>query len=134
MTSPATKERPLRRDAQANRERIVAAARAVFATGRHRGARSRRSRAAAGVGMGTLYRRFPTKEDLVDAVLEDAFGQFVRVAEEALAEADAWVGFSGFLERALALHGADRGLKDLVASSRARPRAHARRCARGCAR
>ena len=68
--------------------------------------------------MGTLYRRFPTKEDLVDAVLEDAFGQFVRVAEEALAEADAWVGFTGFLERSLALHGADRGLKDLVASSR----------------
>ena len=117
MTSPATKERPLRRDAQANRERIVAAARAAFATGGIEAPVEEIAR-GAGVGMGTLYRRFPTKEDLVDAVLEDAFGQFVRVAEEALAEEDAWVGFSGFLERALALHGADRGLKDLVASSR----------------
>ena len=72
----------------------------------------------AGVGMGTLYRRFPTKEDLVDAVLEDAFGELVSVAEEALDEPDAWVGFCTFLERALALHGADRGLKDLVASSK----------------
>ncbi len=117
MTSPATKERPLRRDAQANRERIVAAARAVFAAGGIEAPVEEIAR-AAGVGMGTLYRRFPTKEDLVDAVLEDAFGQFVRVAEEALAEEDAWVGFSGFLEGALTLHGADRGLKDLVASSR----------------
>ena len=37
--------------------------------------RSRRSRASAGVGMGTLYRHFPTKEELVDAVLEDAFAR-----------------------------------------------------------
>ena len=117
MTSPATKERPLRRDAQANRERIVAAARVAFAAGGIEATVEEIAR-TAGVGMGTLYRRFPTKEDLVDAVLEDAFGQFVRVAEESLAEADAWVGFTGFLERSLALHGADRGLKDLVASSR----------------
>ena len=116
MTGPTLKPRPLRRDAQANRERIVAAARAAFAT---RGIEATVEEIArgAGVGMGTLYRRFPTKEDLVDAVLEDAFGQFVHMAEEALAEEDAWVGFTGFLERSLALHGADRGLKDLVASS-----------------
>jgi AcrR family transcriptional regulator len=116
MPGPTLEQRPLRRDAQANRERIVAAARAVFAA---RGIEATVEEIArrAGVGMGTLYRRFPTKEDLVDAVLEDAFGQFVRVAEEALAEADAWAGFSGFLERSLVLHGADRGLKDLAASS-----------------
>ncbi|MGZ4320300.1 MAG: TetR/AcrR family transcriptional regulator [Gaiellaceae bacterium] len=116
MPGQTVKERPLRRDAQANRERIVAAARAVFAA---QGIEATVEEIArrAGVGMGTLYRRFPTKEDLVDAVLEDAFGQFVHVAEEALAEDDAWAGFTGFLERSLALHGADRGLKDLVDSS-----------------
>ncbi len=117
MASPTVKARPLRRDAQANRERIVAAARLVFATGGIEAPVEEIAR-RAGVGMGTLYRRFPTKEDLVDAVLEDAFGQLVLAAEEALAEADAWVGFTGFLERSLALHGADRGLKDLVASSK----------------
>ena len=74
MASPTTTARPLRRDAQANRERIVAAARIAFAT---RGIEATVEEIArrAGVGMGTLYRRFPTKEDLVDAVLEDAFGR-----------------------------------------------------------
>ncbi len=116
MTSPAFETRPLRRDAQANRDRIVAAAREVFAAG---GIESTVEEIArrAGVGMGTLYRRFPTKEDLIDAVLEEAFGEFVSMAEESLAEPDAWTGFSSFLERALTLHGADRGLKDLVESS-----------------
>ena len=116
MPAPTTSARPLRRDAQANRERIVAAARAAFA---ERGIDAPVEEIArrAGVGMGTLYRRFPTKEDLVDAVLEDAFEGFVRAAEEALAEEDAWLGFTGFLERSLALHGADRGLKDLAASA-----------------
>ena len=115
VTTPTLETRPLRRDAQANRERIVAAARAVFATGGIEATVEEIAR-RAGVGIGTLYRRFPTKEALVDAVLEDAFGQIVRVAEESLAEEDAWVGFTSFLERSLALHGADRGLKDLVAS------------------
>lgn len=116
MAGSTTTARPLRRDAQANRERIVTAARAAFA---ERGIEATVEEIArrAGVGMGTLYRRFPTKEDLVDAVLEDAFAQLVRVAGDALAEEDAWVGFTGFLERSLALHGTDRGLKDLVASS-----------------
>lgn len=117
MPSPTTEERPLRRDAQANRDRIVVAARAVFAAGGIDATVEEIAR-RAGVGMGTLYRRFPTKEALVDAVLEDAFGEFVRVAEESLAEEDAWAGFCSFLERALALHGADRGLKDLVATRR----------------
>ena len=115
MTSPALETRPLRRDAQANRDRIVAAAREVFAAGGIEATVEEIAR-RAGVGMGTLYRRFPTKEDLVDAVLEEAFGEFIGVAEEALAEPDAWDGFAGFLQRALTLHGADRGLKDLVAS------------------
>ena len=127
MTNATAETRPLRRDAQANRDRIVAAARAVFAA---KGVEATVEEIArrAGVGMGTLYRRFPTKEDLVDAVVEDAFAELVRVAEEALQEDDAWAGFCGFLERGLALHGADRGLKDLVASSEhGRARAEAMR-------
>ncbi len=75
----------------------------------------------AAVGMGTLYRHFPAKEDLVDAVLEDAFEEFVGAAEQALVEEDAWAGFRGFLERVFTLHGENRGLKDIIAT-----RAHGR--------
>jgi AcrR family transcriptional regulator len=71
----------------------------------------------AGVGMGTLYRHFPTKEELIDAVLEDSFAELVELAERAAAEEDGWAGFAGFLEQALARHAANRGLKDVVASS-----------------
>ena len=49
--------------------------------------------------MGTLYRRFPTKEDLIDAVLEDSFDAFAAAAERSLEEDDPWAGFSGFVER-----------------------------------
>jgi AcrR family transcriptional regulator len=66
--------------------------------------------------MGTLYRHFPAKEDLIDAVLEDAFAAFINAAEHALAEEDAWAGFRGFLERVFALHVENRGLKDMIAT------------------
>ena len=110
-----TAERPLRRDAQANRERIVAAARDAFAA---RGIEVSVEEIArgAGVGMGTLYRHFATKEELVDAVLEDAFEEFVDAAEQALEQEDAWTGFRGFLERVSSLHGQNRGLKDMIAT------------------
>ena len=75
----------------------------------------------AGVGMGTLYRRFPTKEDLIDAVLEQAFDELTSAADEALAADDAWTGFCGFLERIFALHAENRGIKDVLAA-----RAHGR--------
>ena len=70
----------------------------------------------AGVGMGTLYRHFPTKEDLIDAVLEDAFGELVGAAEQATENEDAWAGLTSFLERVLALHATNRGLKDILAT------------------
>ena len=107
------KPKPLRSDARRNRERIVASARALFAKAgpdvsveditRH-----------AGVGMGTLYRHFATKEELLDAVLEETFEEIVVLANEALAAPDAWIGFSGFLEASLALHAENRGLKDVL--------------------
>jgi len=112
--------RPLRRDAQRNRERIVAAARTVFA---EEGVDAPVEAVArrAGVGMGTLYRRFPTKEDLIDAVLEDALAEFTSAGEEALALEDAWEGLRIFLERIFALHVQNRCLKDVLAA-----RAHGR--------
>jgi AcrR family transcriptional regulator len=105
--------KPLRSDARRNRERIVASARTLFAKAgtdvsveditRH-----------AGVGMGTLYRHFATKEELLDAVLEETFEEIVGLANAALVTTDAWAGFSGFLEGSLALHAENRGLKDVL--------------------
>jgi AcrR family transcriptional regulator len=115
MARAATQERPLRRDAQRNHDLIVAAAREAFS--RHGlDAPVEEIARGAGVGMGTLYRRFPSKEDLIDAVLGDAFEQYVEAVEQALCVEDAWEGFCAFLERALTLHAANRGLKDIVAT------------------
>jgi AcrR family transcriptional regulator len=104
-----------RSDARRNHERLVAAARELFAKhGVDVPVEDITQR--AGVGMGTLYRHFPTKVALVDAVLEDAFDEMRTLAEEAVASEDAWAGFTHFLERALELRVQNRSVKDLVAS------------------
>ena len=109
----ATTEQTLRRDAQANRERILEAARAVFAD---EGVDASVEQIAqrAGVGMGTLYRRFPTKHDLVEAVIAESLDAFVAAAENGLAEEDPWTGFARFVERVLELHAENRALRELA--------------------
>ncbi len=107
MAASPPSEKTLRRDAQRNRDRIVASARILFARDGVEASVEEITR-QAGVGMGTLYRHFSTKEELVDAVLEDAFGELVVAAEQAVAEEDAWAGFRVFLEQAVALHAANR--------------------------
>jgi AcrR family transcriptional regulator len=104
-----------RSDARRNRERLVAATRELFAK-QGVDVSVEEITHHAGVGMGTLYRHFPTKGELVDAVLEDAFNEMLALAEQAAREEDAWAGFTGFLERALELRVQNRGVKDLVAS------------------
>jgi AcrR family transcriptional regulator len=103
----------LRSDARRNRERLVAAARELFASG-GAGVSVREIAQCAEVGMGTLYRHFPSRDDLVDAVLEDAFDEFVAIAEAALAEPDGWTGFRRFVEKGLLLHARNRGLKEVL--------------------
>jgi AcrR family transcriptional regulator len=110
-TTPA---KTLRSDARRNRERLVASARELF-TKQGVDVPVEEITHHAGVGMGTLYRHFPTKEELIDAVLEEAFSGLVDAAERAVAEEDAWVGFTGFLEYAIGLHAANHGLKDVIA-------------------
>ncbi|MFC4064157.1 TetR/AcrR family transcriptional regulator [Actinoplanes subglobosus] len=106
---------PLRRDAQRNRERIVEAAGEVFAT---RGFAATLDDVAhhAGVGVGTVYRRFPTKEELIDAVFTDRLEDLVTLAEEALTAPSAWEGLTGFLRTSARWHAADRGLRDAALS------------------
>jgi AcrR family transcriptional regulator len=105
----------IRSDARRNRERLVASARELFA---RKGVEVSVEEITqhAGVGMGTLYRHFPTKDELIDAVLEDAFAEIIEIAREAAEADDAWAGLRGFFEQILALHAANRGVKDIVAA------------------
>jgi len=80
----AAEERPLRRDAELNLERILVAARDLFAELGYE-ASMEQIAGRAGVGVGTLYRRFPNKEDLLGAVTADAVDRFQRLADETLA-------------------------------------------------
>jgi AcrR family transcriptional regulator len=109
-------EAPLRADAERNRQRLLDAARELFATqgigvtlddiARH-----------AGVGTGTAYRRFPNKDALIEALMVDRIGEIGEIAEQCLQDPDPWRGFAGFFERSLALQASDRGLKDVLFSA-----------------
>src|SRR4051812_12444439 len=112
---PPTAKPPLRRDAQRNRDRILAATRAAF---QERGLEVGVDEIArrAGVGMGTLYRHFPNKDALIDAVVDARFAELTAAAEEALEAHDAWDGFAGFLGAAVRLQATDRGFKDALAA------------------
>jgi AcrR family transcriptional regulator len=113
-----------RADATRNRQRIITAARELLvASGLDVSVRQIAGR--AGLGLGTLYRHFPTRDDLVDAVLEDAFEEYVAIAERALREPDAWTAFTRFVEEALEMGSRNRALKDVLET-----RAHGRERAR----
>ena len=114
---PAETKPPLRRDAQRNRERILVATRQAF---QERGLDVGVDEIArrAGIGMGTLYRHFPTKDALIDAIVQVRFDELTTFAEQALAAPDAWEGFAGFLVAAADMQAADRGFKDALAARR----------------
>ena len=71
----------------------------------------------AKVGVGTVYRRFATKDELVDAIFEDSIDQVVCLAESALQQKDSWGGFVWFVEQLCELTATDRGLREMVYST-----------------
>jgi AcrR family transcriptional regulator len=105
--------RRLRADAERNRAALLDAAREVFA---EQGLEAPLEEIAlrAGVGIGTLYRRFPTRTQLVAAALVDKVAQYAEAAEQALAIPDPWAGFVTYVERICDLQADDRGLSDLL--------------------
>jgi AcrR family transcriptional regulator len=109
----AVSDRPLRRDAERNRQRILEAARELFAQ-RGLGVTLNDIAHHAGVGVGTVYRRFPDKAQLIDGLFEQRLEEFLELMNAALDNPDPWQGFAGFLERTLELQAADRGLRELV--------------------
>jgi AcrR family transcriptional regulator len=116
VTSACGPDRPLRRDAERNRRRILEAAGEVFAE-RGLGVTMDDIAERADVGVGTVYRRFPEKELLVEALFEDRVEELVSLARQALAEADPWEALVGFLEHGQALQASNRGLKELMVST-----------------
>ncbi|MET9065745.1 TetR/AcrR family transcriptional regulator [Streptosporangium sandarakinum] len=103
----------LRRDAEHNRRRTLAAAREVFAA---RGLQATLNDVAhhAGLGVGTVYRRFPNKEALAEAVYAGKLDDIRATAQAALAERDAYDALRAFLEHALEQAATDRGLRELM--------------------
>ena len=106
-------ERPLRRDAERNRQRILAAAAQVF-TDRGLDATLDDVARAAGVGVGTVYRRFPDKEALIAALFRARIDNLVTVAEDACGAADPWKAVVSYLEYAAAAMAGDAGLRQLM--------------------
>lgn len=108
--------RPLRRDAVRNRELILETAAAVFAEhGLEAGYEEIARR--AGIGVGTVYRRFPERSELVRALFESRVEEVVAIAEQAAAKGDAFAGLAWFLEHTLAHQVADRGLQEIVVAT-----------------
>ncbi|MCW3014377.1 MAG: transcriptional regulator, TetR family [Solirubrobacterales bacterium] len=108
--------RPLRKDAERNRLRILEAAQEVFAD-RGLGASLDDIAHHAGVGVGTVYRRFPDKDALIDALFEQRLEEFTAMALAALDNPDPWEGLTAFLEQAAGMQASDRGLKELLINS-----------------
>jgi AcrR family transcriptional regulator len=105
--------RRLRRDARRNRDALVEAARQVFCDHGLEAPLEQIAR-QAGVGIGTLYRHFPNRAALLDAVGSDHLQSHIDVAEQALAADDPWDGFAFYLEQSCRLQAADRGLNDVM--------------------
>jgi AcrR family transcriptional regulator len=99
-TEPATQtlvDRPKRADARRNYEKVLAAAREAFAEGGESTALEQIAR-RAGVGIGTLYRHFPNRQALVEALYVDEVEEVCRSAAE-LDDADPWEALSAWFER-----------------------------------
>jgi AcrR family transcriptional regulator len=108
--------RPLRADARRNRERVLVAARAAFAE-QGREAQMDDVAKRAGVGVGTVYRHFPTKEALVQALAVELFNGVLVAAREGLEFEDPWEGFTHALWSGAKLLASDRAFTEIAAEA-----------------
>jgi AcrR family transcriptional regulator len=108
-----TKARALRADARRNRERILAAAREQFAE-HGLDVHMEQIARAAGVGVGTVYRHFPAKEDLLQALADERFARFAERARAALDDPDPWNGFCELMRESARVTAEDRALSEAM--------------------
>ncbi len=113
MARAQAPERPLRKDAERNRRRVLDAARELFAD-QGLGVTLNDIAHHAGVGVGTVYRRFPDKTWLIEELFEQQFAELVELMEEAVENPDPWQGFTGFLRRNLELQTRDRAFREII--------------------
>lgn len=113
MTEVDQAHRPLRRDAQERRDKLVAAAQREFAA---HGVDASLEKIArdAGVAIGTLYRHFPRRLDLLMAALEPRLHEFLDGATRAIEMDDPWEAFVHYLENLFSVQAGDRGFGDFL--------------------
>ena len=107
-------DRPLRADAQRNRDKVLRAARDAFAATGY-GVPLDEIAAMAGVGPGTVYRHFPSKEELFEAVVTARLRDLIAEARGLASEPDPGQAFFGFLGRFRQEAAAKRDLPDAIA-------------------
>ncbi|TYB60139.1 TetR/AcrR family transcriptional regulator [Nonomuraea sp. PA05] len=104
----------LRADAERNRERILTAARRLYAS-HGLGVSMACIAREAGVGKATLSRRFASREELINAVFADRMDAYAAAIATALAAPDPWRGFVGYVQAVCAMQATDRGFADVLA-------------------
>lgn len=112
MSTPQTR-RKTRTDAERNRDRVLQAARVLFAESGHDVQMSEVAR-AAGVGIGTLYRKFPTRDALIEAIAEHRAADIVAAARQFADAEDPTQGLAGFLCHVGEVLAADRGMSEVI--------------------
>jgi AcrR family transcriptional regulator len=117
---PQLTDKPLRADARRNREKVLKAARAVFAD-HGRDAQMDDVARRAKVGVGTLYRHFPTKDALLHALTDEQFDVVAAYAERALEHDDAWEALKDVLWFAGEKTSGDRSFSEVMAAQRHGP-------------
>jgi len=109
-------ERPLRADAERNRRLILETAERMFAQ-RGFGVTLNEVAHEAGVGVGTVYRRFPDRQTLIDALFTERFARFQSLAAAAVREADPGRALRRYLLDTAAWRAGDRALEDILANA-----------------
>jgi len=113
MTAAEEPPKPLRRDAERNRRRILDAARDLVAEVGLDISHDDIARAAE-VGVGTVYRRFPDKQRLIDELFDERVDQIIALVEAARELDDPWQGLSAFIAGNLELQASNQGLKEIM--------------------
>ena len=114
-TSAPVKERAQRSDARRNRQRVIEAARKCMAR-EGLEAQMEDIASAAGVGVGTVYRHFSTKEELVEALAAERFERLKQLADEALEQQDPWGSLEQFIRASARIQTEDRALSEVLTS------------------
>jgi AcrR family transcriptional regulator len=118
--APAEKtaiERVLRADARRNHKAVLAAAKRLFAD-EGLDAQMPDVAKAAKVGVGTVYRHFPTKEDLIAALAAERFERLAEKAREGIEAEDPWQGLCDFIRFSAQIQADDRGLCEVMGDPR----------------